>query len=106
MIPLYGGTEFGTAVSFRDGLGDKKDWEYLSFSQLVNTRWEDQGDGTYELQLLVHFYSGSMHCLMLIFVKQKCDTHHPAVENLPDVKGYATSDLWIPHPTKPGFWKV
>ena len=28
------------------------------------------------------------------------------MENLPDVKGYATSDLFIPHPTKEGLWRM
>ena len=26
--------------------------------------------------------------------------------NLPDVEGYATSDLFEPHPTKDGLWKM
>lgn len=28
------------------------------------------------------------------------------MENLPDTRGYATHDLFIPHPTKKGLWKV
>lgn len=28
------------------------------------------------------------------------------IENLPDVKGYATSDLWERHPTKNHLWKM
>ena len=43
---------------------------------------------------------------MLMSLGQTCNTHHLAVENLPDVKGYATSDLWVLHPTKPDFWKM
>jgi hypothetical protein len=56
VIPVYGGTEFGTPVSFRKGSGDKKDWQYVSFSRLAKTRWDDQGDGTYELQFLVRIH--------------------------------------------------
>lgn len=37
---------------------------------------------------------------------QTCETHQPAVENLPDVKGYSTRDLFLPHPTKKGLWRV
>ena len=37
---------------------------------------------------------------------QTCETHHPAIENLPDTRGYATNDLFIPHPTKKGLWKM
>ena len=34
------------------------------------------------------------------------DKYAVAVENLPDVRGYATSDLFIPHPTREGLWKM
>ncbi|TCD62141.1 hypothetical protein EIP91_007293 [Steccherinum ochraceum] len=29
-----------------------------------------------------------------------------AVENLEDVRGYATSDVFTPHPTRPGLWRI
>lgn len=29
-----------------------------------------------------------------------------SVANLSDVRGYASSDLWTPHPTKAGLWKM
>lgn len=38
--------------------------------------------------------------------EQDTKTHKVAVENLTDTKGYATSDAWEPHPTKPGFWRM
>ncbi|KAE9382787.1 NAD(P)-binding protein, partial [Gymnopus androsaceus JB14] len=34
------------------------------------------------------------------------ETHHVAIENLPDVSGYSTSDLFEPHPTIPNLWKI
>jgi hypothetical protein len=43
---------------------------------------EDYGDGMYELQLLAD------------------ETHGLAVQNLPEISGYATKDLWIKHPTE------
>ncbi|KAI9433075.1 acetyl-CoA synthetase-like protein [Lactarius indigo] len=52
-----------------------------------------QGDGTFELVLIK---------------LQDHDLHHPVVFNT-DVDGkdaYATSDLLVPHPTKPGLWKI
>ncbi|KAF7979760.1 hypothetical protein HWV62_41154 [Athelia sp. TMB] len=77
---VWGGTEFGTPVAL---VGDEEqqrlrtpaDWNYQCLSKLVNVRWAPQGDGTFECQLL--------------------DTEHykVSVENLPDVKGYATRDL-------------
>lgn len=39
-------------------------------------------------------------------IQQTCDTHKPAVENILDVRGYATNDLFIPHPTKKGLWRM
>ena len=29
------------------------DWEWMEFGDYVQPRWEPQGDGTYELQLMV-----------------------------------------------------
>ncbi|KDR79170.1 hypothetical protein GALMADRAFT_1363110 [Galerina marginata CBS 339.88] len=86
ITPVYGATEFGAPTHFFRKEGDEKDWEYLAFSDIARIRWDPQGDGTYESQFLVF--------------------HQVSVENLSDVKGYATSDLWVPHPTKPYFWKI
>ncbi|KAI9458226.1 acetyl-CoA synthetase-like protein [Boletus coccyginus] len=85
---VYGGTEFGTPVSSR-GRGETADgeWMWMRFSEDVQVRWMPQGDGTYECQVLT------------------TENNQMAVENLPDVKGYATSDLFIKHPTK-NLWKI
>jgi acyl-coenzyme A synthetase/AMP-(fatty) acid ligase len=48
--PLYGGTEMGSVLHVKV-LDDA--WEYCRMSDIVCPRWADQGDGTYELQLLV-----------------------------------------------------
>ncbi|KIM43694.1 hypothetical protein M413DRAFT_443603 [Hebeloma cylindrosporum] len=88
ITPVYGATEFGAPSYFFRKEGDEKDWEYLSFSDRVKIRWDPQGDGTYETQFLTQ------------------ETHQVSVENLEDVKGYSSSDLWVPHPTKPYFWKI
>lgn len=37
---------------------------------------------------------------------QTHELHHPSLENLSDVKGYATHDLFVPHPTKPNLWRL
>ncbi|KAG6902725.1 hypothetical protein C0995_012389 [Termitomyces sp. Mi166 len=85
----YGGTEFGMNTTFTPSADkDPKDWEYMEFNDRMNTRLVSQGDGTFELQLLSH------------------KDHKTMVNNLPDVDGYATSDLWCPHPTKKGLWKI
>ncbi|KAF9223042.1 putative aminoadipate reductase [Gyrodon lividus] len=82
----YGGTEFGGPV-FTPNKKDivDGDWNWFRFAD--NIRWVPQGDGTYECQVLT------------------TETNQMAVENLPDVKGYATSDLFVKHPTK-NMWKI
>lgn len=50
----YGGTEFGMTTKLSPPADkDSKDWEYMQFNDHMNTRWVPQGDGTFELQLLV-----------------------------------------------------
>ncbi|KAJ3824337.1 acetyl-CoA synthetase-like protein [Lentinula raphanica] len=82
----YGGTEFGVVTELR--LDQSDTWQYFEFKKEVNIRWVPQGDGTFEAQFLTS------------------KAHHLAVENLPDVPGYATSDLFEPHPTIPNLWKI
>ncbi|KAF8154567.1 hypothetical protein B0H34DRAFT_661311 [Crassisporium funariophilum] len=88
LCPIYGGTEFGAPTHPMRKPGGKQDWEWLAFDDRTNLNWEAQGDGKYELQILA------------------CKEHQLSVENMSGVKGYATSDLFIPHPTVPGFWKI
>ncbi|KAH7928011.1 putative aminoadipate reductase [Leucogyrophana mollusca] len=85
---VYGGTEFGAITHAIRQPDEWKEWQWSRFSDKSNLRWVPQGDGTYELQVLT------------------CDTHQVAVENLPDVKGYATSDVFIKHPTIEGRFKI
>ncbi|KAE9406881.1 acetyl-CoA synthetase-like protein [Gymnopus androsaceus JB14] len=81
----YGGTEFGAVTELRM---DTETWQYFEFREGTNIRWVAQGDGTYEAQFLTS------------------ETHHVAIENLPDIPGYSTSDLFEPHPTIPNLWKI
>ncbi|KAH8088908.1 putative aminoadipate reductase [Cristinia sonorae] len=93
LCTAYAGTEWGPYTHSWDDDGEnlwtlKSSWQWVTFPPEVKPRWVPQGDGTYEAQFLT------------------CATHQPAIENLPDTKGYATSDLFVPHPTKPGFWRT
>ncbi|KAE9383585.1 acetyl-CoA synthetase-like protein [Gymnopus androsaceus JB14] len=81
----YGGTEFGHVSKLRM---DTETWQYFEFMEGIDIRWVAQGDGTYEAQFLTS------------------ETHHVAIENLPDVLGYSTSDLFEPHPTIPSLWRI
>lgn len=56
----YGGTEFGNPMKFWDEtpgslapLEVDHDWDYKVVSKLATVRWEPQGDGQYELVILV-----------------------------------------------------
>ncbi|KDR70727.1 hypothetical protein GALMADRAFT_75816 [Galerina marginata CBS 339.88] len=90
----YGATEFGspTLIYRRQEDNAIEDWAYMEFSERCKVRWMPQGDGTYECQFLVSLNLGLTHSL--------------PVENLPDARGYATSDLFEPHPTKKHLWKI
>ncbi|KAG6916589.1 putative NRPS-like protein biosynthetic cluster [Tephrocybe rancida] len=86
--PIYGGTEFGSPTCRAPTKGDEHDWEYVRFYKHMNVRWAPQGDGSYECQFLA------------------CEAHRPVLFNLPDVEGYATGDIFVPHPTKEYMWKI
>ncbi|KAJ3970201.1 acetyl-CoA synthetase-like protein [Lentinula raphanica] len=87
---VYGLTEVGLPImmTLEEGY---EDWAWVRFEERVEEqyiRWAPLGDGTFELHILT------------------TDRWRPAVENLPDIPGYATSDIFLPHPTKPGLWQI
>ncbi|KZT22888.1 acetyl-CoA synthetase-like protein [Neolentinus lepideus HHB14362 ss-1] len=87
----YGGTEFGAVTYFvppKHVVFSPTDWEYLVFDPEIPVRMAPQGEGKYELQVL------------------HSDRHPLLIQNLPDIPGYATSDLFEKHPTKEGLWKI
>ncbi|KAF7347147.1 Acetyl-CoA synthetase-like protein [Mycena venus] len=91
LVPLYGATEFGapSVVRRRQAEVDAGEWAWFRFSSRTNIRWVPQGDGTFECQFLT-----------------VPETHQVSVENLPDVKGYSTKDLFERHPTKPDLYRI
>jgi hypothetical protein len=90
LTPAYGGTEFGIITRIHSALKRKipEEWSWIELYPNVNPKWRPEGDGTFELQLL------------------PCDTYVLSVENMEDERGYATKDLFAPHPTKEGLWKM
>ncbi|KAG2369146.1 hypothetical protein BDR07DRAFT_1477459 [Suillus spraguei] len=84
----YGATEFGINTYFIRDSVDQKFWDWVRFGPSSKIRWTPQDDGTFECQVLT------------------TSTHQVSVENLPDVKGYTTSDVFIKHPTIEGLWKI
>jgi hypothetical protein len=56
LVALYGGTEACAMTKFIVPDNERHwQWQYYRFSENAQIRWEDQGDGTYELQFLVSF---------------------------------------------------
>ncbi|KAI6042365.1 acetyl-CoA synthetase-like protein [Pisolithus marmoratus] len=85
---VYGATEtsaFTTCIRTPD---DQKEWEWVRPGPHTRIRWTPLGDETFECQVL------------------SSETHQVSVENLPDVKGYATSDVFAKHPAIEGLYKV
>ncbi|KAF8486550.1 hypothetical protein JB92DRAFT_3148577 [Gautieria morchelliformis] len=81
----YGATEFGIPT-YRLPLNK---WAKPISNSLTTPRMVPMGGhDTFELQILT------------------CKTHQPAVENLPDVSGYATCDVVQAHPIIRGLWRV
>ncbi|KZP16234.1 acetyl-CoA synthetase-like protein [Athelia psychrophila] len=90
---VYGSTEIGpiTASYFDSSNRNRapEDWSYLRFAEDVTMRMVREPDGnSYEAQ----FLDG--------------EKYRVCVHNLPDVKGFATNDLFVPHPTKPELWSI
>ncbi|KAG1905243.1 putative aminoadipate reductase [Suillus fuscotomentosus] len=85
---VYGATEFGINTYFFRNSVEQKLWEWVRFGPNSKIRWALQDDDTYECQVLT------------------VPTHQVSVENLPDVKGYTTSDVFIKHPTIESLWKI
>ncbi|KAG6843649.1 hypothetical protein H0H87_002019 [Tephrocybe sp. NHM501043] len=85
---IYGSTETGSPCHLIPEKENNLEWEYLRFYPHTKLRWIPQGDDTFELQFLA------------------CKSHRPLVNSLPDVEGYTSSDIFKPHPTKEGLWKI
>ena len=102
----YGGTEFGNPPLSWDKIPQPDlDW-YWHYIQSPNMVFESQGDGTFELVINVHLFSPSALLTDLTFSLKETDDYHLAVHNVPGDMAYATSDVFEPHPTKPGLWKM
>ncbi|KZT66436.1 hypothetical protein DAEQUDRAFT_739999 [Daedalea quercina L-15889] len=86
---LYGTTESGITSPILPAEGGF-DWDYFKFPDQVTPHMVPQGDNSFELVVKVNKF------------------YRPCVINtkVDGVDAYATSDLLVPHPTKPGYWKV
>ncbi|KAJ7623615.1 hypothetical protein FB45DRAFT_681389, partial [Roridomyces roridus] len=85
---VYGATEIGTVTDLRLDEKDEKEWAWFQFADKVQVRLVPNAPNIFELHIL------------------SSEIHAPTMENLDDVKGYATSDLCMQHPQKPHLWKI
>ena len=60
LASVYGGTEFGPITHAFRRPSEEHFWEWLRFGPSQNIRWVPQGDGTYECQLLVRDFFGTV----------------------------------------------
>ncbi|KAJ7579078.1 hypothetical protein C8J56DRAFT_1006701 [Mycena floridula] len=66
------------------------DWDFFQFTDLFTAYMIPHGNNTFELAMVTSkFWTASI-------VNMKVD----------GIDAYATSDLFIPHATKPGFWRI
>ncbi|EKM75963.1 hypothetical protein AGABI1DRAFT_116054 [Agaricus bisporus var. burnettii JB137-S8] len=85
---MYGASEFGIPTKLLPQRGREKDWEWIEFCDSDSHNFIDQNNGTYEYNFMPN------------------GLHQPSVINRPDGKGYASSDLFIKHPTNNKLWKI
>ncbi|KAG1738262.1 putative aminoadipate reductase [Suillus lakei] len=91
LAQLYGATECGpvSILPPRDSVVNGNPyWQWVEFSDTVNIRWAPHDLDLFECQVL------------------RSDKLQPSIENLPDVQGYATNDLFVRHPTQKQLWKI
>jgi len=80
-------------VEFREGY----DWKFLPIDDHSNLR---------ELVIVVRILTISCHITPLIpHDLQPGPEDSPAAINHENPRGFATNDIWVPHPTKPNMWK-
>ncbi|THG97884.1 hypothetical protein EW026_g4198 [Hermanssonia centrifuga] len=89
LYSLYGSTELGIMAPYfpaNPGL----DWDWVTISKQMRPVFVPYGDGTFELVMTVH------------------GNWRPAIVDttIDGREAYATKDLFIPHPNKPGMWKL
>lgn len=90
LFTLFGATETGSVTPLIPATVD--DWQYFPISRWLTVEMVpyDKGSNTYEVVMVTSPYS------------------RPSVINTKILgqDAYATSDLLVPHPTKPGLWRV
>ncbi|KAF9556700.1 acetyl-CoA synthetase-like protein [Agrocybe pediades] len=100
LYSLYGSTELGAMSPFIPCQPDK-DWEYFRFSHMISPHMVPQGDGTYEC---ICTASTAPFCELSV-TNTKFDGVD-AFSTFDGVDAFSTFDLFVPHPERPGYWRV
>ncbi|KAH7929530.1 acetyl-CoA synthetase-like protein [Leucogyrophana mollusca] len=88
---LYGATEFGivsTIIPAETGY----DWEYIKFPKMITAKMVP--------------YSVESNTFEFVVVSNHFSTPPVINTKIDGVDAYATSDIFVPHPTKDGYWKI
>ncbi|TFK21446.1 acetyl-CoA synthetase-like protein [Coprinopsis marcescibilis] len=90
LVNLYGSSECGCMSMNMPTRKPAEDWSYVTFGRNMTTEFVPYDKGIYEL---------------VIVSQPFC---RPLVTNttIRGVDAYATADLMVPHPTKPGLWRI
>ena len=111
VISIYGGTEFNILTPLVSSQREKGDWAWMEFvndGSGVETYLRPSGEGLVELLVKASYIGrkvsqGENRRLTRDLGIQETETFRPAILNteLPDGgRAYATSDLFVKHPTK------
>ncbi|KAK0243050.1 hypothetical protein EDD85DRAFT_314137 [Armillaria nabsnona] len=86
---LYGSTECGVVTPILPAKASDC-WDYFEFTKFATPKMVANGPDSFE------------------FIAMKNEFSEPSVinTNVDGTDGFATSDIFIPHPTKPGYWKI
>lgn len=89
LAPLIGSTESGHHFT-ETRPDDKQDWDYFKFQPHAGVEFEPRADGLYEL----------------VFVRRPECAMQPIFIAFPELDRFETKDIWSPHPSRKGLWKV
>ncbi|KAG6823398.1 hypothetical protein H0H92_010344, partial [Tricholoma furcatifolium] len=94
----YGATEFGLPVHVISPYIHKKDWNYVRFMQDVNIRWDSQGDGIFEAQILASDGGGPMEDGLLSQKSPRLRSQIDSVGRMDDVIIHSSGEKTVPGP--------
>ncbi|KAL9094874.1 MAG: hypothetical protein Q9165_002823 [Trypethelium subeluteriae] len=90
IVCQYGASELGLTPMLLPETMDPYDWKYMSFHPCIGTEIREVADGSYELFICHSAEKEHMQGTFTIF---------------PDLKEYASNDIFQRHPTMPNFWR-